>query len=142
MMFNFTSLAQHVHELLKNFLQFDKHGKDRKHDIFDPMKFKILIPNSSKFSSSIKQVESLTCEREEKQLDFQEETYEFTKRFTTIESKQKLKRKLRNSQQKICNKTQQLQKKKNLGIYRNKIKNQPLQTYKGKRSRILRRVVM
>jgi hypothetical protein len=32
--------------------------------------------------------------------------------------------------------------KKNLGIYRNKIKNQPLQTYKGKRSRILRRVVM
>jgi exonuclease VII large subunit len=120
MMFNFTSLAQHVHELLKNFLQFDKHGKDRKHDIFDPMKFKILIPNSSKFSSSIKQVESLTCEREEKQLDFQEETYEFTKRFTTIESKQKLKRKLRNSQQKICNKTQQLQKKTLEFIERNK----------------------
>jgi hypothetical protein len=49
-------------------------------------------------------------EREKKQLNFEEETKEFTKRFTTIKSQQKLKRKLRNSQWKICNKTQQLRK--------------------------------
>ncbi len=68
-------------------------------------------------------------EREKKQLNFEEETKEFTKRFTTIKSQQKLKRKLRNSQWKICNKTQQLRKTLE---FIEKNRNQQLQTSKGK----------